>query len=81
MNTQTQKVFEDALRLSEQERATLAACLIDSLDNEHDQDHQSAWDAEILRRVEQLDSDAVQPIPWSVARRMILGIGDGTAAG
>ena len=81
MNTQTQKVFEDALRLPEQERATLAACLIDSLDNEQDQDHQSAWDAEILRRIEQLDSDAVQPIPWSVARRMILGLGDGTAAG
>ena len=79
MNTTTRKLLEDALRLPEPDRAELAAFLIDSLDQEVDEDAHSAWDSEILRRLAELDSGAVKPIPWPEARRMIVGAGDDSA--
>ena len=54
-------------------RAAIVAWLIDSLETEEDPDSQTAWDQEVLLRVQQLDSGDVKPIPWSEARRMILG--------
>jgi hypothetical protein len=49
----------------------LAAKLIDSLDPEQDEDVEAAWHAEIRKRIEQLDTRQVQPIPWSEALRFI----------
>ena len=37
----------------------------------------AAWDAEILRRLAELDSGAVRPVPWAEARRLIRGASDG----
>ena len=76
MNTISQRLLEDALRLPDAERADLAASLIDSLDQQMDEDVQSAWDSEILRRVAELDSGSRKPVPWPVARRMILDASD-----
>ena len=42
-----------------------------------DDDVDAAWDAEIKRRVDELDSGEVTAIPWPDARRMILGLSDG----
>ncbi|HYI10751.1 MAG TPA: addiction module protein [Thermoanaerobaculia bacterium] len=50
MTTNVQKVLEDALTLSPNERAHLAAKLLESLD-EFEEDVQAAWAAEIQRRV------------------------------
>ena len=63
------KLLEEALKLSPEARAALAASLLESLD----EDAEAAWAAEIARRLHELDSGAVTPIPWSEARRMILG--------
>lgn len=38
-----------------------------------DSDIEEAWDAEILRRIEELESGAVQGIPWSEVKRRLLG--------
>jgi hypothetical protein len=38
-----------------------------------DEGAEAAWGEEIGERVRELDSGAVAPIPWSEARRMILG--------
>ena len=46
-----EKVRTEALRLSDGERAELAHCLVVSLDGAADADAESAWDAEILRRL------------------------------
>ena len=79
MNPPAQKVLEDALRLPNSERADLAASLIDSLDPKFDENAQSAWDAEIQRRVVELSSGSVKPIPWPEARRRILNTPDESA--
>jgi len=63
------KLLEEALRLPVEARAALAASLLDSLDNAVDPDAEARWDAEIARRVRELDEGKVRPIPWAEARR------------
>ncbi|MFN7573324.1 MAG: addiction module protein [Betaproteobacteria bacterium] len=65
------KLLQQALLLSESERAALAAALLDTLDEGADPDAESAWAAEIERRIAEVDSGAVQTIPWAKARAMI----------
>lgn len=63
MNDATlEKVRSDALRLSEAERADLARTLIASLDGPADPDVESAWDAEILRRVAEIENGTAELI-------------------
>jgi len=45
--------------------------LIGSLDVEVDEDAEEAWREEIYRRLQQIDSGAVKPIPWDDARRRL----------
>ena len=66
-------LLKEALKLPAEGRAALAAALLDSLDHEVDQDSEAAWEAEIDRRLRDLDSGAVRPIPWSKARLKIFG--------
>ncbi|HXK56086.1 MAG: addiction module protein [Gammaproteobacteria bacterium] len=47
---------EDALALSEAERAILAHDLVASLDGPAEQDVSDAWDREIIRRINEIDS-------------------------
>ncbi|MFN7777257.1 MAG: addiction module protein [Betaproteobacteria bacterium] len=44
---------------------------MDTLDEGADPDAESAWAAEIERRIAEVDSGAVQTIPWAKARAMI----------
>ncbi len=67
------KLLEEALKLSPEARAALAASLLESLDKGVDEDLEAAWAAEIAKRIRELDSGAVEPVPWAEARRMILG--------
>ena len=46
----------DALALNEAERANLAHDLVASLDGPADQDVADAWDKEIVRRINEVDS-------------------------
>jgi putative addiction module component (TIGR02574 family) len=66
------RVFEDALRLPMEARAALAAELIGTLDDETDPEAEALWSEEIRRRLDEVDSGAVRPIPWAEARRKIL---------
>ena len=67
------KLLEEALRLPAEARAAMAGSLIESLDETIDEDAEAAWAEEITRRVHELDSGKAKLIPWSKARRMILG--------
>ena len=67
------KLLEEALKLSPEARAALAASLLESLDEDVDEGVEAAWAEEIAKRIQELDSGAVTPVPWSEARRMILG--------
>jgi len=73
MNTTVQDILDIALQLPDQERADLAASLIESLDQPFDLDARDAWAAEIRQRVADLDSGAVKAIPWDEARQVIAG--------
>ncbi|MEO8496967.1 MAG: addiction module protein [Planctomycetota bacterium] len=77
MNASAKQLYDHTLHLPDSERAELAALLIESLDPAVDQEVDEAWDAEIKRRVNELDSGAVTAVPWPEARRMILGLFDG----
>ena len=54
-------------------RAAIAGSLLDSLDQPPDPDAEAAWEAEVEKRVRELDDQAVAPVPWSAARRAIVG--------
>ena len=63
------ELFREAANLSEQDRATLAALLIESLDPKSDPQVDQAWADEIARRVAELDSGIVDRIPWEQVRK------------
>jgi putative addiction module component (TIGR02574 family) len=67
------RLLEEALKLSPEARAALAASLLESLEKDVDEGVEAAWAAEIVRRTHELNSGAVAPVPWSEARRRILG--------
>ncbi len=73
MEHETSKILENALKLSDADRAEIAGSLIDSLHMPFDQDAESAWSSEIAKRLENLDSGHVKTVPWPVAREQILG--------
>ncbi len=66
-------LLKEALKLPPEARAALAGYLLESLDQEVDEGAEAAWHAEIDRRLGELDSGKVKPIPWSEARRKIAG--------
>ena len=66
------ELFEQASRLSEQERATLAGLLIESLEGEADPGVEQAWVEEVERRIAEIDSGAVKTIPWKTVRRNLI---------
>ncbi len=73
MKQDPNNLLQEALKLPPEARAALAAALLNSLDQEVDEDAEAAWQAEIDRRVRDLDSGTVKPIPWSEARLKISG--------
>ncbi len=66
-------LLKEALKLPPEARAALAGYLLESLDQEVDEGAEAAWQAEIDRRLGELDPGKVKPIPWSEARRKIAG--------
>jgi putative addiction module component (TIGR02574 family) len=72
MNRDTAEILKEALALPGEARAALADCLLDSLDAEVDADGEAAWQLEIQRRVAELDSKAVSPIPWAEVRSRLM---------
>jgi putative addiction module component (TIGR02574 family) len=73
LKEETQDLLDKALKLPPEARAALAGSLIESLEDPIDRDAEASWGAEIQKRIRQIDSGAVKTIPWSVARKRILG--------
>jgi putative addiction module component (TIGR02574 family) len=68
------RVLQDALALSEQERAEIAARLIESLDvgpEGEAAEIEAAWAAEIERRCAALDAGTTGTTNWEEVRRQI----------
>jgi len=71
MTKAAQAVLADALRLDADARAELAAELLASLDGPADADAEAAWDAEIERRIEAIESGEIRLEPWESVKRRI----------
>ena len=67
----SQELLNDAMRLPDQQRAALAAALIESLDQGVDEDAEAAWSVEIAHRLREVESGQVKTIPWHQARTLI----------
>jgi len=66
-------ILKEALKLPPEARAALAGTLLDSLDDTVDRDAESAWEAEILLRLKEIDEGKVKLMPWPEARTKISG--------
>jgi putative addiction module component (TIGR02574 family) len=71
------ELLKQALTLPDKERAELASSLIDSLDPIVDHDAELAWQQEIARRLEDVESGRVKTIPWDEVQRKGRALLDG----
>jgi len=72
MTSEVSKLLEQALALSVEEQEALADSLISNLGGKVDKGVQAAWDAEIGKRVADLDSGRAKTIPWTEVRKLNL---------
>jgi putative addiction module component (TIGR02574 family) len=69
MTPEVSKLLERALTLSVEEQVALADSLISNLDGKVDEGVMAAWEAEIGRRIAELDSGKAKTIPWEEVRK------------
>jgi putative addiction module component (TIGR02574 family) len=74
MSQEVADLLKKALALPAEARAALANSLLESLDDTVDESAEEEWNKEIARRIQELDSGKVKPIPWADARRQISAI-------
>ena len=71
MTKATESVLADALKLDPEARAQLASELLASLDGPADPDAEQAWQAEIARRVADLEAGKLKLESWADVKRRI----------
>ena len=64
MTQEAHELLQKALALPENERAELAGNLISSLDATVDQDVDAAWQQEVARRLDDVQSGKVETVSW-----------------
>jgi putative addiction module component (TIGR02574 family) len=77
LSDEVSELLKRALGLPPEARAALAGSLLASIDEALDATAEEEWSQEIARRIEELDSGRVKPIPWGEARRQISAILNG----
>ena len=79
MAPNAEKLLQEALSLSEDARVDLAEALLESVEGEPaDKGADAAWSAEAKRRLEEVRSGTVKPVPWEEAERQIFDPTDGS---
>ena len=68
MTSAVQDLFEKAAELSPDERAALAALLLESLESAPDDGAEDAWAGEIDRRMADYRAGRIKTIPWQEVR-------------
>jgi putative addiction module component (TIGR02574 family) len=69
MTHESRELLQKALALPENERAELAGNLISSLDTAVDTDVEAAWQHEVSRRLQEVQSGSVKTVPWEDVRK------------
>ena len=72
MTEKTKEIIELALQLDITERQELVAELVASIEDESSMQLHPDWSQEILRRLEELDSQKVKTVPWSQVRQQLV---------
>lgn len=62
-------IKEQALELSEEERAELAHLLIDSLNPEAEYESEELWSRELKKRINRYEQGASSTKPWSEVKK------------
>jgi putative addiction module component (TIGR02574 family) len=67
------ELLKRAFALTAEERAELAGSLLEGLDGVHDDPEaiEAAWNEEIARRIEDLNSGKARTVSWDEVRRRI----------
>jgi putative addiction module component (TIGR02574 family) len=68
MSPELSRLLDEASMLPTEEREVLAQSLISTLKGKVDEDVMEAWEAEIGKRVAQLDSGAAETVSWEEVR-------------
>ena len=69
MTQEAHELLRKALALPENERAELAGNLISSLETTVDTDVDAAWQDEVARRAQEVQSGKVKTIPWEAVQQ------------
>jgi putative addiction module component (TIGR02574 family) len=71
MSPEADELLKKAMALPPEERGALAASLLESLEEggKLDLDAEAAWQHEVARRMEEIDSGKVKPVPWIEVKR------------
>jgi putative addiction module component (TIGR02574 family) len=72
MSVKVNDLLRQALELEPKAREELATLLLESLPTESPMEVEAAWEATIRRRVHELESGAVQTIPWEELREQLV---------
>ncbi|HEY2930453.1 MAG TPA: addiction module protein [Acidobacteriota bacterium] len=76
MARKLKEIFREAAELSENDRATPAAMLLESLESAPEPDAERAWAEEIERRLRQLAAGEVETVSWPQVREELFGRGN-----
>lgn len=68
MNPSAKDILDQALKMSENDRAAIAERLLASLDAKPDQAVEEAWQQEIQRRLSAFDRGEIGCVPWEGVR-------------
>ena len=72
MSVTVDELLRKALELEPKAREELATLLLESVPAESPEEVDAAWESTIRRRVEELESGAVQTIPWEEVRQKLV---------
>ncbi|GMQ87565.1 MAG: hypothetical protein BMS9Abin08_0769 [Gammaproteobacteria bacterium] len=73
MATKLKQAIENIKKLSSDERALVAHCLISSLETQQDEDVEEAWADLAEKRYAELVSGDVEPVSWEEVRKEVKG--------
>lgn len=71
MQTPSEKLLDEILRLPEDDRAAIAEQIIASLDSLDDPEVDKAWQAEINKRISELDTGRLSILTWEEVRNRL----------
>ncbi len=80
MTTNAQRILAEAMALDPAEREELAERLLGSIEPSTDPEYVAAWEAEIQRRITDMDAGVTPAIPWEEARKTMFGGGSDAQA-